>query len=210
MDKKINILLVDDHQVVIDGLCLIINSSEKFQVLGFALNGAEAIVKVKEESIDIILMDINMPVMNGLEATKAIRQFDTHVKILGLSMLDEIAIVKHLRQAGGNGFLLKNSGKEEILTALNEVLTNGSYYDKHIIERLISDEPKSNSIIPNLSRREKEILKLIIDEYTTKEIAEKLFISFGTVETHRRNIINKLGVRNTAGLVRMAVEYKLV
>lgn len=210
MDKPAKILIVDDHQVVLDGLQLILGQADFCVVVGQASTGQQTIDFIKEHAVDVILLDINMPEMNGLKATQIIRTFNSSIKIIGLSVLDEISVIRQFKKSGANGYLLKNSGKEEILQAIREVLSSGSYYDSKLLDRLISEPAKINPAVPKLSRRETEILNLIVEEYTTKEIAEKTFISFGTVETHRRNIINKLGVRNTAGLVRVAMELGLL
>jgi DNA-binding NarL/FixJ family response regulator len=128
-------------------------------------------------------------------------------------MLSDIKLIKKLIKIGANGYLLKNSGQQEIITAINDVMADRTHFDQRIMEMLLKsgNETKTKSnYLPSLSRREKEILGLIIKEHTTNEIAEKLFISSGTVESHRRNMISKLGVRNTAGLVSVAYEYGLL
>lgn len=217
MRMPYNILLVDDHQAVLDGLSLIVETDSRLQCIGKASNGIKAIdlinkEKVNKEKVDLILMDINMPELNGIDATKRIKEIQPDIKIIGLSMIEEVTIIKQIVKNGADGFLLKNSGKDEILQAIHKVLDGGQYFDYNILEKMIkSNDQKSPNITPiKLSRREKEIVKLIIDEHTTKEIAAMLFISFGTVETHRRNIINKLGVRNTAGIVRATLEFGLL
>lgn len=210
MTSRSKVLLADDHQLVLDGLALIIDGATDFEVVGQVSNGADAIDFVHQAAVDVILMDINMPEVNGIEATKIIKKSQPMIKILGLSMLDEIQVIKNFRKSGGDGFMLKNSGKEDILLALTNIVNGKAHYDPHILEQLMSPDLKVSPAMPSLSRREREILALIVQEHTTKEIAEKLFISFGTVETHRRNMINKLGVRNTAGLVRVAMEYGLL
>jgi len=210
---KINVAITDDHQMVLDGLQLIVLQEPKLNLVGTANNGQEVLDLLSKGKVDILLLDINMPVMNGIDAMKIISKEYPDVKVLGLSMLDDRIVIKQLLKYGAKGFLLKNSGKEKIVEAILELHNGQKYFDSAIISKLLENENKKSvgtSLFPKLSRREKEILNLIIQEYTTQEIADSLFISFGTVETHRRNIINKLGVRNTAGMVRVAFEYQLL
>jgi len=210
---KIRIAIADDHQMVLDGLQLIISQEDQMELCGLAHDGKEALELLEREQIDVLLLDINMPVMNGIDAMKVIGKKHPDISVLGLSMLDDTIVIKKLVKYGAKGFLLKNSGRDKIIEAICELHAGGKYFDRAIVTKLLeSDNTKSvgTSLFPKLSRREKEILTLIMDELTTKEISEQLFISFGTVETHRRNIINKLGVRNTAGMVRVAIEYQLL
>lgn len=209
----IKIVLADDHKLVLDGLRLMIGSEPSFSIIYLASNGLEATEFVLSQEVDLLLMDLNMPEMNGLQATKKIIEEKPSQKILILSMLSEIKLIRNVISAGAMGYLLKNSGQEELVLAMKEVLKGKKYFDQRVMEILINSPEKrviKSNFLPSISRREKEILGLIIKEFTTKEIAEKLFISFGTVESHRRNMISKLGVRNTAGLVAIAFEYGLL
>ena len=209
----IKVAIADDHQMVLDGLQLIISQESSLQMIGTAHNGQEILDLLAKEKVEVLLLDINMPIMNGIDTMKIIGKKYPNLAVLGLSMLDDTIVIKKLVKYGARGFLLKNSGKDKIIEAINEIHEGRKYFDKAIINKLLeNDNTKSvgTSLFPKLSRREKEILNLIIQEHTTQEIADKLFISFGTVETHRRNIINKLGVRNTAGMVRVALEYQLL
>ena len=211
----IRILIADDHQLVLDGISLMIEGEEDMKVAATATNGQEALDIISNAEIDVILMDLNMPVMNGLEATKIIHGTNENIRILGLSMLNDLKLVRKLLDFGASGYLVKNSSREEVISAIRTVHNGGQYFDQSTLNALITNKSKGEaknpkSLFPKLSRREKEILQLIIDEFTSVEIAEKLFISQGTVETHRRNIINKLGVRNTAGMIRVVLEYDLL
>ncbi len=210
-----SILLCDDHPLVIDGMKLILKDLEAFQVVGSVNNGKEAIEYLEKNKVDILLLDINMPVLNGLEAMKIIQKDFPKVKVIMLSMLDDLNVIKHLIDHGAMGYLMKNAGKDEILETIQAVSKGKKAFDPELLMEMVSLKEKriktqEHSLFPKLSRREKEILKLIVEEYTTAEIAEQLFISFGTVETHRRNMLNKLGLRNTAGLVRTAIEFGLL
>ena len=212
-EEIIKIAIADDHQMVLDGLQLIISQESSLRMMGTAHNGLEVLDLLAKEPVEVLLLDINMPIMNGIDTMKIIGKEYPNLAVLGLSMLDDTIVIKKLIKYGARGFLLKNSGKEKIIEAITEIHQGQKYFDKAIINKLLeNDNTKSigTSLFPKLSRREKEILSLIIQEHTTQEISDALFISFGTVETHRRNIINKLGVRNTAGMVRVALEYQLL
>lgn len=212
-ETKIRVAITDDHQMVLDGLQLIVSQESDLDLVGIAHNGQEILDLLSTVPVDVLLLDINMPVMNGIDAMKIIGKEYPDTKVLGLSMLDDTTVIKQLLKYGARGFLLKNSGKDKIVEAINELHKGQKFFDKDIISKLLENDNKKSvgtSLFPKLSRREKEILNLIIQEFTTQEIATSLFISFGTVETHRRNIINKLGVRNTAGMVRVAFEYQLL
>ena len=156
-------------------------------------------------------MDINMPKIDGIQACKIISKKHPNVKVIYLSMINQVEIFQVLLESGAKGFLLKNSSSAEVETAIRQVYKGGKYFDTNIFNSINEDLiTKSKRFYPKLTRREKEILQLIITEYTSAEIATRLFITQGTVETHRRNLISKLNVKNTAGLVRIAIEYKLV
>ena len=215
INKMIKILIVDDHQLVIDGIKLMIDGEEDMTVVAEAHNGQEAIDSLPDKEVDVILMDLNMPIMNGLDATKIIHESNPDIKIIGLSMLNDLKLIRKLINYGAIGYLIKNAGKEEVINAIKTVNNGNQYFDQKTLNSLLTNKSaetkksKSN-LFPKLSRREKEILQLIMDEFTSNEIAIKLFISSGTVETHRRNIINKLGVRNTAGMIRVVMDYGLL
>jgi len=211
----INILICDDHQLMIDGIKLMLSEEIDLKCIGQALNGQEALDFIKENHVDVLILDINMPVLNGLETCKIVAKKYPHVKVVGLSMLNDIELVQKIIKNGAMGYLLKNSGQDEILQTIRDVYQGKTSFDPKLLNQLILLQSKQvqkvkTSLFPKLSRREKEILSLIIEENTTSEISEMLHISFGTVETHRRNIIIKLGVRNMAGMVRVALEYNLL
>ena len=191
-----------------------LSASDEIIVIGEATNGREAVAYVEEHDVDIVLLDLNMPEMNGIDACKAIKKFNPKIKIIILSMISESKMVQKLMTYGASGYLLKNSGQEELIDAIKEVHKGNNHFDQEIIDIMLYPDKhkavKDENLHPSLSRREKEILQLIIEECTTAEIAEKLFISVGTVESHRRNMISKLGVRNTAGLVSAAYRYGIV
>ena len=213
--STIKVFIVDDHQMVIEGFKLLLQNEEHIQVVGHALNAEEAIDVVPEIEPDVILLDINMPGMNGIDACKELMKLLPNVKIISITMHKESSLIKMMLGNGAKGYVLKNAGKDELVEAIEAVHKGKMYLDDVSNEIVINTMNNSNkkkessSLFPKLSRREKDVLRLILNEHTTQEIAGKLFISFGTVETHRRNMLIKTGTRNTAGLVRVALEYEL-
>lgn len=213
----IRVFICDDHKLVVEGVELMLAELPDIQYVGSAATG-EAVLEIAQTDTgwcDVLLLDINLPGKNGIEICKQLRQLVPDCRILALSMLKELSLVKLMLKNGANGYLVKNAGKEEIQEAIRMVMEGRRYVDEELKELMMDSLedalPKHNyGPLPSLSRREKEVLALIMDEHTAPEIAGKLFISTGTVETHRRNMLSKLGARNTAGLVRMAMEYKLL
>lgn len=211
----IRLLLCDDHPLVIEGIKLMLSDDQRFQIVGEVNNGQEALDFLAVNEVDILLMDINMPVLNGLETAKILKKEHPELKVIMLSMLNDSHIIKHLIEQGVKAYLMKNAGQEEIVSTILTVNDGETCFDNKLLMEILElkktrTRKKENSLFPKLSRREKEILALIVEEHTTSEIAKALFISFGTVETHRRNMLNKLGLRNTAGLVRTAIEFDLL
>ena len=210
----IRVLIVDDHRIVIDGLKLLLQQVGNVVVVATVSDGLEALQVLEQENIDVVLLDINMPKLNGIETSKRIKEKYQDTDVIALTMIQEASMIRKMLKAGAAGYLMKNVGKEELIKAIYSVHEGNNYYASEVSDIIFQDlqgeQKKSKSLYPQLSRREKQILKMILDELTTGEIAEKLHISFGTVETHRRNIMNKLGARNTAGMVRIALENRLL
>ena len=211
----INVVITDDHQMVLEGLTLLLDGTKGITVKQCYRSAHLLLAGLKEHLPDVVLMDINMPEMNGIEACKLVKKEYPTVKVIALSMISESNLIKLMLENGADGYLHKNAGRDEIVEAISDVHAGKKFLSQEISDILIGQDLKddhkiSNSPFPKLSRREEQILELIIDEKTTQEISEQLFISFGTVETHRRNIMIKLGVKNTAGMVRIALEYGLV
>lgn len=210
----IKLCITDDHKMVLEGLQLLLNTHPDIHIVQLCNSANSLLAYLKLEQPDVILLDINMPELNGIEACKIIKKEYPSIKIIALSMIAEVNLVKLMLKNGAVGYLHKNAGQDEIISAIQDVVNGKRYLSSEINELLLlaqNNQPKIyNSPFPKLSRREEEILTFILDELTTKEIADKLFISFGTVETHRRNIMIKLGVKNTAGLVRVALEYDII
>ena len=211
----IKILIADDHRLVIDGLLLMLREAEDMQCVGEAADGREVIALLENIDADVLLLDINMPEMDGLECCRIVKERHPKLNVLVLSMMRELSLIKAMLKQGASGFLLKNAGQDEVLEAIRKVSEGKQAFSAEVLESLMnsfSNKPAKTpaSPFPTISRREKQILQLIVDERTTSEIAEELFISFGTVETHRRNLLLKLNARNTAGLVKSALEYDLL
>mgnify|MGYP003131323366 FL=1 len=210
----IHVFIVDDHKMVIDGMKLLLKDEATIKVVGTALNGEEGLIEITKQPVDVVLLDINMPGMNGIETCKELLKLNPDLKIVAISMHKESSLIKLMLNNGAKGYVLKNAGQDEVIDAIKTVNEGKMYLDDTVNEIVLNSvlkngSEKVTSPFPTLSRREKDVLKLILDECTTQEIADKLFISFGTVETHRRNMLIKTGARNTAGLVRTAIEYDL-
>jgi DNA-binding NarL/FixJ family response regulator len=210
--KKINIYIVDDHQVVINGLISMLKTESDFNVAGFALHAEDALKYADCNPMDIALIDINLPNMDGVELCKQILKLQPSTKIIALSSFNEASFIKSMMQNGAKGYLLKNTSGEELIKAIKTVNQGQDYLSEDVQKTLISSSlgKSQSSYIPKITRREKEVLSLITEEFTTKEIAEKLFISIATVETHRLHLLSKFGVKNTAGLVKVAIQKGLI
>ena len=207
--SEIRVVLVDDHQVVIDGLNAMLNSCAHLKIVGQARNGKEAIQAVSVLKPDVVLMDINMPELNGIESCRIIMQDHPDIKIIMLSMLKEYSMMTKALRQGAVGYVLKNEGRDELIKAINSVMIGKKYISEEF-KKLEEQEHLKTANHIRISRRERQVLKLIVDEFTMKDIATKLFISQNTVIAHRKNLMMKLGAKNTAGLVRVAVSQGLI
>lgn len=210
----IRLLLVDDHQVLLDGVKSLLDHTEGMAVVATAHNGQEAVEAVNAHAIDLVLLDIHMPVMDGLEACKAIKAALPDVKVIAMSMYGEGQLVQAMLNHGASGYLLKSCGADELVEAIRTVHAGGSWLSKEATDKLVASMqrpmPAGRGPIDPPSGRELEVLKLIAKEHTTEEIAASLVISVNTVESHRRQLLQKLGARNSAGLVRIAMELGLL
>lgn len=212
----IKILTVDDHQLIIDGLTTFIREEPAFQFAGFANNGQQALDTVKTINIDLILMDVDMPVMNGLDATQRIKQFNPNIRIIILTMHDEKSLVKKFIEIGADGYLLKNSDKQVLIEVIKKVATGEKHFPDELLKekenhlKKVVDNPSEALIKSQLTEREIEILGLIAQGYSNKEIGDQLFISHRTVDTHRTNLMKKLDVSNIAGLIKKSYELKII
>ena len=209
----ITIAITDDHQMVMQGIETMLKY-ESDMVISYKYNSvASTLEGLSNHQPDILLLDINLPDGNGIDLCKQLTGLYSKLKIIALSSFSEIAFVKRILGNGASGYLLKNTSKEELITAFKTVLEGGQYLQSDIQKKLLQSslgQKKSASFIPKLTRREKEVLTAISEELTTQEIADQLFISGKTVETHRMNLISKLGARNSVGLVKIAMEKGLL
>jgi len=212
----IRVVIVEDHLMVRAGIQALLEKGGDIHVLGVASNGQEAIEAVQELEPDILIMDIMMPRLNGIQAAENIRERKLSVKILLLSMYSDPGLVHQALQSGVKGYVLKSSASDELLRAVRAVANGETFLSNPVSEILIESviNPSVNTgeddPLSILSPREKEIMQLVAEEHTSSEIAEMLFISEKTVEKHRAKLMEKLNVRNLAGLVRLAVKYRLV
>lgn len=214
--KKIRVLIADDHKIIRVGLRGILASESDMEVVGEAESGDEVLTLLHNLAADVILMDIDMGVSNGIDATAAVREHYPGVKVLTLTQHEEQDLVIKMLEAGANGYLLKNCGREELITAIHTVVKGDSYFSQSVSATLLKaltslntkGHPANNP--DELTARELEVLRLIAEEYSNPEIAQKLFISVRTVDTHRRNLLEKLHAKNTAALVKYAISRGLV
>lgn len=203
----IRLLLADDHLLFLDGLGALFADEIDITITGKATNGREVLRLLKEHETDLVLLDVNMPVLDGLETTVQAKALYPDLKILILTMYNTHEFISNLVKAGADGYILKNTGKEELLKAVRQVVRGENYFSTAVTTTLVSGIRSTNKTeeeVP-LSKREIEVLKLISQEFTTHEIADKLFLSAHTIDTHRKNLLSKLNVKNTAGLVRYAI-----
>jgi DNA-binding NarL/FixJ family response regulator len=210
----VNLLIADDHQLIADGIAKIVEAEDGIGEICIASNGREAVDLALAKEIDCVIMDINMPVLNGVDATKLIKQAKPQVKVIVVSMLCDTAIVSKMMKAGADAFINKDTGKTELLRALGKVMSGEKYISTAVAGNLIS-HLSSRSVDPSgtekhLTPRELEIIRMIADGQTNHEIAEALFLSVVTVNTHRKNILAKLHLKNTAALVKYAADHKLL
>jgi len=217
-NNKIRLILADDHKVVRDGLKRMLEQQDNIELIGEAENGQEVLDLLDGVDADVILSDLNMPVMDGLELTEEVVKNHSNTKVIILTMLDEPHYIKKLMGSGAEGYLFKNSGVEEVVDAIEKVNEGNTYMSEEVTDSLaqyVIKRKKSNpentkfGMKIELTKRELEVLELIIKEYSNQEIADELYISVRTVDAHKRNLIEKTGSRNLAGLVMYAIAHEL-
>jgi DNA-binding NarL/FixJ family response regulator len=212
----INILIVDDHQIVRDAVRFYFKDDSEFTVAGEAENGVSALELLKKNKYDIVLTDIQMPEMDGMEFMRTVNEKYPEQKVLVLSMYNEAGYITKMISHGAHGYLLKRSSKAQMVDAIRKILADENYYQEEVSKTLIDSIAKRPSIKQRLTvekpltQREKEVLILIANDHSNAEIAEKLNIGVRTVETHKRNLLERTGCKNIAGLVMYAVERNLV
>lgn len=212
MQDVIRVLIVDDHQMFIDGLKSLLRKEKNISVVAEALDGASALEILKEQEIDLMITDINMPGMSGTELTRKVKEDFPNVKVMVLTMYNERGIVSEILMTEAEGYILKNTGKQELLNAISKIADSGTYYSNEVASIMMDTVKKEKKIAENtksLTPREIEIIRLITREYSSAQIAETLFISPRTVDTHRKNILQKTNSKTIVGLIRFAFENNL-
>ncbi len=210
--NKIQIVLADDHQLFRNGLKILLDAFKEFSVVGEAANGEEVLKIVSNCGCDIVLMDINMPVMDGIKATKQSLEINPDIKIIALSMYGEEEYYYRMVEAGAKGFILKDSDISEVKDAIYTVYKGGNYFSQELLYNVIQKikTRESENKVANLSKREKEILFKICEGLSNKEIADTLFISKRTVDKHRANLLSKTNSKNTASLILYSIKNKII
>ncbi|MGI9548334.1 MAG: response regulator [Flavobacteriaceae bacterium] len=209
----IKVAILDDHPMVLKGIESMLEDSREIEISATYNRKVHLLDGFKSGLPDVLLLDINLPDGNGLEIGKELNKTYPDVRIIGLSNYSEPGFIKNMLRNGASGYLLKNTDKQELVAAIKTVYQGEIYLPRTVRDILLSDSigsPTTTGFIPKLTRREKEVLQLIAKEHTNQEIANKLYISTKTVESHRNNLLQKLGVRNTAGLIKSAMEKGLI
>jgi DNA-binding NarL/FixJ family response regulator len=210
---KIRISITDDHEMVLQGIVSMLENTPELEVVGTYKNANETLEGIVKHNPDVLLLDINLPDINGIDLSKQLLKKHPELKIIALTNFEDISFVKRMLKNGVHGYLLKNTDKLELIKAMKTVLSGDIFLQKDIQSRLIMQESvptTDNGLKPNLTRREHDVLVAISEELTTQEISEKLFISPKTVETHRMNIMSKLGAKNSVGIIKIAIEKQLL
>lgn len=203
---KISLLIVDDHRILVEGLIKLFDNSEVIQVRGIAYSGKECRAMLSKRTVDVILLDISLPDVNGIDLCREIKEQYPEIRIVVLSSFSEYAMVRRMFESGASGYVVKNAMPEEIIMSVEMVMKNETFLCEEI--DLLMRKRTLNPVW--LTPREKELLRHIVDGYTNPEIAEKMYLGVETINSYRKNLLIKMGARNTALLVRMALEQKLV
>ncbi len=217
-DREIRVLVADDHDIVRYGICSVIDASDDIEVVCEAESGKEAVEQFRKMNPDVCILDITMPEMNGIQTTRAILELDPDARILIVTMHISEEYLNQVLNAGASGYLLKNSDREELLGSIRAVFRGEKAFSQTIsklmteryVRHIRNPREYEDTEKASITRRELEILRLIAEGHTSTEISEILFISPRTVDTHRANLMNKLDIKNAAGLVRYAIENKLI
>ncbi len=206
--SKVRLLIADDHQLLLDGLISLLHAEKDFIIAGTATDGNEVLALIDKNDYDICLMDINMPKMDGMDTTRLMKQRKPEIKIIILTTYNDKEIINEILQEGISGYLLKNSSKLELINAIKKVAAGGIYFSDEvhtsIMQGYTKASQKNKDDVIAFTPREIDILQLLIKEYNNEKIADKLNISYRTVETHRKNMMQKTKSHNLAGLLRFA------
>ncbi len=206
----IRVFIVDDHPLVLEGLKSLISNEKGIELAGYATNGQSCLGYFIKNTADVILMDINLPDINGIDLCKEVKSKYPGISILGLSTFSQGSYVLEMMKNGASGYILKNAGRDELMEAITQVNNGKTYLSFEAGQSLWKQSIVANNQLPELSGREKEVLTLIVEGLTNPEIAARLYLSPSTIDSHRKNLLAKLNVKNTASLVRLAIEKKLL
>jgi DNA-binding NarL/FixJ family response regulator len=204
----IKVFIIDDHQMIIEGIHTLLEGEAGIEWMGFAKLPSELMNVLKTRQPDVLLMDINLPQKSGLDLCREVKEKYPAIYIVGLSTSDQVSVIRKMRENGASGFLLKDATKQEIITALHEVSRGNEYVSFSVAEALKKRTP--NDQLPVLTKREKEILELIAEGHTNHEIADRLFLNSTTIDSHRKNMLTKFNVKNTAALIKIAMTNHLI
>ena len=213
MNRPARLLLVDDHQLILDSLQLLFASIEGIEVVGLINDSRQASRLLTELAVDLLVCDLNMLNLSGIELTLQLRQSHPHVKVLLLTMAEDSLTIRQAVRAGCAGYVLKRADRDELEKAIHVLGQGQRYFSPNIIDQLTyleTDMGTEHPLLSMLTEREVDVLRLIADEHPTHQIAERLFISIPTVETHRRHLMQKLGVKSMVGMVKFAMKHGLV
>ena len=203
----VKIFIVDDHYMVIEGIRSLLQNEKNIEWMGHAMNAESGLAFLRKHHPDIILMDINLPDKNGIELCKEVKELYPNIFVLGLSTFNQQSFIQKIMDNGASGYLLKNASKQELLEGIETVMKGKTFLSNEAF-RSLKQVPEGT--LPVLTRREREVLELIAAGMTNSEIASKLFVSTTTVDTHRKNLLLKLEVKNTASLIRKAVQLQMI
>ena len=212
--EKIKLFLLDDHQMLIDGIRALLKNEKNFEIIGESVNPVIALELIEKNIPHIVLSDISMPQMTGMEFTRELKNKFPGIKVLTLSMFGDRAMISEMLDAGADGYILKNTGKKELIEALTKIASGGNYFSDEVSAEMMkvitAREKKQQEPAIHLTDREIEIVRLIAKEYSNAKIAEELFISERTVETHRKNIFRKTNTKSVLGLIKLATDQKII
>lgn len=203
----IKIFIVDDHYMIIEGIRSLLQHEAGLEWIGHAMNAASCLAFLERQQPDVLFMDVSLPDQSGMDLCDSVKKAYPKVRILGLSSFNQYSFIQKMLHNGASGYVLKNAAKEELLEAINAVMAGKTYISKEVEANITTNK---NRITPLITRREKEVLLLIAEGLTNGEIAAKLFVSSTTVDTHRKNLLAKFEVKNTAALVRLATQYQFI
>ena len=219
MGKLITVHIADDHQILIDGVKAVLNIEPDIEVIGFSLNGSQVVEWFAENKADVLILDINMPELDGIEVLKRLKDLEDKPEIIVLSSYDDVKLVKEVLQMGAKGFVPKKSAGEHIVKAVYKVASGDQYFTDDVKEKmmqtLLNGQVKNTGsqdgvLISSLTKREVQVLKLVAQQYSTREIGDELHISESTVETHRKNLMKKVKVKNSVGLAIFALKNEVI